>query len=498
MTILKVLCTFITLMLFSASCHAQTREATMIFASDMPVIGNATLGDYPELGSLLAELRKQNDITFFAFGGGSIGPSPMSGFDRGSHIIDILNSLEPDLMSVTKREFSYFEDELSLRSYEAAFPIIASNIQDTMLNDNLNGLVDSVIIEKGGLKLGFLSVLDDTVIKEYLLQRIRVLDPRSAIEQGAQALRKQGADFVVLMYSSAFTFIDELLNKQVIDLSLLTDVHLELTLNRKTPTHKNSVFVTKPGQVAIIELSAEAGKNSSLEVSWHSEDLINFKKAPVIELQVQQYMLRLNRLLNEKIGQLDSEVNTTRQAVRGQESAFGNFIADTMREFFKADIGLINGGVIRGEKLYKPGEKLTRRDIAIELPFRSRIVAIEVKGSQLSAAIENGLSQVEDNKGRFPQVSGLNLVYDPKAPAGTRIVSLTVQGRPFDESATYRLATSDYLAKGGDGYEALMEGVRLNAGPHVTPLLSDIIINAIRKHKNIAPRIEGRITEVDG
>ncbi len=66
----------------------------------------------------------------------------------GSHIIDILNSLEPDVMGVTKREFSFYEDELSLRSYEAAFPLVASNVIDNRMGRSPDGLHTSVSVEK--------------------------------------------------------------------------------------------------------------------------------------------------------------------------------------------------------------------------------------------------------------------------------------------------------------------------------------------------------------
>ena len=105
------------------------------------------------------------------------------------------------------------------------------------------------------------------------------------------------------------------------------------------------------------------------------------------------------RLLGEKVGTLATSMDTTRPVVRAQESAFGNLLTDAMRIFSGADIALINGGVIRGETQYQPNSRLTRRDIAIELPFRSRLQVLEVTGTQLRQALENGVSQVGDAKG---------------------------------------------------------------------------------------------------
>ena len=86
-----------------------------------------------------------------------------------------------------------------------------------------------------------------------------------------------------------------------------------------------------------------------------------------------------------------------------------------------------NGGGIRGDRTYPADTVLTRKDILTELPFGNVTVLAEVTGADLLAALENGVSQVEDGAGRFPQVSGLSFTYDPTRPAGSRIVE--VDGR---------------------------------------------------------------------
>ena len=86
---------------------------------------------------------------------------------------------------------------------------------------------------------------------------------------------------------------------------------------------------------------------------------------------------------------------------------------------------------------------------------------MELSGADLLAALENGVSRVEDVAGRFPQVAGLALVYDPAAPAGSRVVEVTVGGAPLDPAKIYTVATNDYMAGGGDGYASLGNGKQL-------------------------------------
>jgi 5'-nucleotidase len=67
------------------------------------------------------------------------------------------------------------------------------------------------------------------------------------------------------------------------------------------------------------------------------------------------------------------------------------------------------------------------------------------------AALENGVSQLPKQEGRFPQVSGVHFTYDVSRPAGSRVVSATIRGKPLDLDRQYTLATKPYLTEGKDG-----------------------------------------------
>lgn len=459
----------------------------------MPLIGDQQNGDYAELASFLRQKRAQPETTFFLFGGGSIGPSPMSAFDRGSHIIDVLNSLEPDAMGTTKREFSYFEDELSQRSYEAAFPIVASNVFDPITGGNLDGLTDTAIISKGGIKLGIVSLITQEVVREYLLERVQVLAPQQALVNSAKRLRDQGADIVVLLYANPLGFIDQALTSSIIDVAIFSDPHFDLASHGDLPAHQNSLALVSPGDVLDINLSWEDNGQAEINVESRELPLKQYSPDSIVNEQINGYTARLNRLLNEEIGEFTTKLDTTRPTVRTKESAFGNLLADSLREFMGTDIALINGGVIRGEKRYSKGDKISRRDIALELPFRSRVVVLEVTGAQLITALENGLSQIREQKGRFPQIAGLTVEYDSNAAPGSRIISVLYKNQRLRPSQLLTLATSDYLASGGDGYVSLRQAKQVNSSNRIAPLLADVLVNKIRSQRLVAPRTEGRL-----
>lgn len=487
----------IILALMSFSAHLPASEKlSIVFAADLPLISNEEYGDYPQLATILKEQRQQQHPVFFLFGGGVVGPSPMSSFDRGAHIIDILNSLEPDAMGVTKREFSYFEDELSLRSSEAAFPMVSSNLYDTLTQSNLDGLVGRAIIEKSGVRIGVLSVLDASLNNEYLITRILVRSPKSSVMSAARQLRQEGVDLIVLLHSSPFGFLDELLTDGILDATLMSDPHFSLTNHAALTTHPNGYSVVDQGQALVIDIQLPDSPEKGAVLTSSTLRLNDFDKDPEVYFQVEQYSARLKRLLDENIAQLGSGFETTRPVVRGQESAFGNLLADAVREFAKTDIAFINGGLIRGEKIYQPGYNLTREDIITELPFRARLQVIELTGKQLLSSLENGVSMVDQLKGKFMQISGVSLTYAPDKPVGERLISATVGGQPVDIERMYTIATTSYLASGGDDYTMFAQARKINSNQSQSPLISDILIYKMRKEKIVSPVVEGRIKTV--
>jgi 2',3'-cyclic-nucleotide 2'-phosphodiesterase (5'-nucleotidase family) len=214
---------------------------------------------------------------------------------------------------------------------------------------------------------------------------------------------------------------------------------------------------------------------------------------PQVAARVAEYTSRLDSELAQPLGQSQTALDSQRGEVRTRETTMGNLVADALREAMQAEVVLLNGGGIRGDRLYEPGTTLTRRDILRELPFGNVGVLLELPGSTLLAALEHGVSRVEAKAGQFPQVAGIRFVYNPRQPAGSRIVQATINGIPIDLTASYRVATNDYMFKGGDGYASLTTGKALVDTSGGT-LLATIVMQYIAKHGTVAPQVEGRIT----
>jgi 5'-nucleotidase / UDP-sugar diphosphatase len=213
---------------------------------------------------------------------------------------------------------------------------------------------------------------------------------------------------------------------------------------------------------------------------------------PEVAALVAKYEGELSKELDSPIAATAVALDSRTGTVRTREAAIGDLVADAMRASTHADAAVTNGGGIRGGKIYPPGSALTAGDILVELPFDNRVLIIDITGAELVRALENGLSQLPTPSGRFPQVSGLTIEADPSRPAGDRILSIKVGEAPLDKDRTYRIATNDFMARGGDGYTMLRDAKPL-LPPLDAPLLSHAVIAYLKQLGTVRTDVNGRI-----
>ena len=496
-------CLVAAVLLLPSSLVAQDNHLRLIYVSEMTEMDSEEKGSYSRLAGLLNHYRAEPEPVLFISGGGGLAPSAMSSLDMGAHIIDLLNSLEPVAMVAGKREFSFGEDELSLRAYEAAFPVIASNLHDPLTGNNLDGINNTLLVQQRGTRLGFIAVIPPITHEEYNLQRVEVLNPVQSIVNRAEQLRAAGADRIILTYSCCyrdyldyFAALDQLLHDGVIDLALGKDEHLLLTEHHLDSMHPHHIWVTEGDQVALVDLNLAAVAGEPLLLQWHAESMNGYAPDPYVTQQVDNYHQRLELLLNEEIGQVMTAFATYQTDVRTAENPLGNLLADVISAHAGAEIGLINGGFIRGERRYEVGDRLSRRDIMREVPFRDQIVLLEVSGATLLAALENGFSQVEEIKGRFPHVSGMQVTYDSRRPVGQRVQQVLIGGQALELDRQYRLATRQFLATGGDGFNMFADQTPLRYTGQMTRLVADILMDHVQTTNRLAPVVEGRLVDL--
>jgi 2',3'-cyclic-nucleotide 2'-phosphodiesterase/3'-nucleotidase len=158
-----------------------------------------------------------------------------------------------------------------------------------------------------------------------------------------------------------------------------------------------------------------------------------------------------------------------------------------MRALTRADVALQNSGGIRAGL---PQGQVTRDMVFEVLPFENTIVTLVLTGAEVRRVLEEWLAA-----GRVTQVSGIRYRFDLERPAGARVTALLgPDGRPFDESRTYRVACNDFMAQGGDGAGTLAHGRDLvNSGISLREALEDRVREASAAGGTLDYREDGRV-----
>ncbi len=474
---------------------AETLTLTFVQTNDIDRMEEEDgRGGFARLAAVVNAERAKGNPVFFVHSGDTISPSLLSGIDRGAHVIDILNHMDVDVMVPGNHEFDFGPEVFRERIAEATFPIVSSNITgpDGAAPPNT---VDTRLVDADGVKVGFYGLTTvDTPVASSPGDYAFAPEVEVGLEKAA-ALREQGADFVVAV---AHTPVD-------VDLGLVRAGAADLILSG----HDEHLLAYFNGRVALTESESQANfsvvteitltreeADGEVSVDWWPSfrivDTATVEPDPEIAALVATYTDKLDAELKVEIGVTETPLDSRRATVRGEEAAVGNLIADAIREAVGADVALTNGGGIRADREYPAGTRLTRGDIFAELPFGNKTVKLQVKGADIRAALENGFSQVEVAGGRFPQVSGLAVTYNPGRLPGHRVVEVTVGGAPLDDARTYILATNDFVAGGGDGY-AVFEKATSLIDPADATLMASQVIDYIAGKGTIAPKPEGRI-----
>jgi 5'-nucleotidase/UDP-sugar diphosphatase len=495
------LCLVLAVAMPQASAWAETTKITFILMNDIYQMSETLMADgqrrggFARLAAVVKAERAKGGHVVLAHGGDTLSPSLMSGIDQGEHIITLTNLLMPDIFAPGNHEFDFGKATFFKRMAEAKFPKYAANLRGPD-GQPLAGWKDRDIVTFDGVRIGLTGAGHEDTPRMASPEDLKFLPTVSTVKAQATALRSEGADFVVAVIHADRPQAADIVESHTVDL-LLTG-------------HNHDLFIQFDGRHAMVESAYDAHYVTLIDVTidvkqegdrrvtaWWPQfrvvDTATVTPDPEVAAVVAEFERELTREMDVPLGTTNVELDSRNATVRGREAAIGNLIADAMREKARADIGIMNGGGIRGSKMFAAGSSITRRDILAELPFGNHLVTIPVKGSSLRSALENGLSRLPNAAGRFPHVSGLRIEYDPKRPAGSRILSITAGGAPLDPNRIYRVATNDFMARGGDGYTAFTE-LKPLVPLDDTPLLANEVMVYVRGLGTVRNGVDGRLT----
>jgi 5'-nucleotidase len=475
---------------------ANPVEVSLVHVNDVyqtaPIDPKVARGGLARLMTLVTSIRRTHPATLFLFGGDTLSPSVESGLFKGRQMIAAWNALRVDLAVPGNHEFDFGPAILRERLTESRFTWLAANIQ---ASPPLPNTAPSVLREINGVRVGLIGLITPETGKlSDPGPDIRFANLLTTAKREAAALRRLGAESLIGLTHCSME------EDRALAATGLFDVILG--------GHDHHIVGEQVGRTLIFKAGADARDLIHLRMRFaqgpegHQLAGTAWQFIPVddrwtedseVVRQLAVFDNQTDQLLNQPLATTSVPLDARGATLRRGESNIGNFAADAIRQAMQADISILNAGGFRSDRILGPGT-LTRRDIQTLLPFQNKLVLLSISGAQLHSVLEYSLDKrvTTGQSNAFLQISGMGFTYAPHLPKGERIQSLLIAGKPVQPARQYTLATSAYLARGGDGY-ALLKTLPVLREPTDTPTETEVVSRAMECAGRLAPTIEGRI-----
>jgi 2',3'-cyclic-nucleotide 2'-phosphodiesterase (5'-nucleotidase family) len=431
--------------------------------------------------------------TLLLDGGDLFQGTPASNLSYGTPVVDYYNRMGYAAAALGNHEFDWGIDTLRARMRQARFGILGANVRHTDGRD-VTWIRNDTIVSRGRTKIGIIGVSTvntPTTTRAANVVGLRFDDPAPIVDSIGRTLRSRGADFVVVI-AHAGAFCDRppanTCNGEIIELARKLTTKVDAIVSG----HTHSLVNTDVKGIPIVQARSSGRAIDVLDLPLGALALVSrhevrelaadtIKPDASIDSIVQRAVARVAPLVNRHVATVP--VTLARQ---GSQYPLGNLIADAQRWAAKGDVAVMNNGGIRTE--LRAGDATYGSLFEIQ-PFGNTLYSLTMTGDQLRGLLEAMLakSSVDDH------VSGLTIRYDPSKPKGSRVVSVTMSdGTPLSASRSYNVILNDFLATGGEGYNA---GGRATASRPTNIVDLDALIDYLRSLPTpiVAP-IEVRIT----
>lgn len=483
------------------SAAAETVRVTLLQVNDVYQISpvdKGRRGGLARIATLRRQIQADSPHTLYLLGGDTLAPSVASHIFKGRQMIAVWNATGLDLAVLGNHEFDFGDEVLRERMKESRFTWLGTNVIDRKAGRPFGDTPPFVVREFGGVKVGFFGLLTpDTKQSSSASENVEFREPCAVAKETIGQLHKAGARVVVALTHMSITE-DKRLARCAPGLAAIVGGHehtVITSLSARTPIFKMGSDARNLGRIDLL-ISKRTGELEGIdwEIIPVTEETQEDAAAAAV---VAEFEKRLSAELDLPVGATTVALDARQETNRSRETNLGSFIADAYRRQTGAQVALLNGGSIRSNTTYGPGQ-LTKRDVLSILPFENPVVKVEVTGAQLRAALEHGVARAreEPQAGRFPQVSGLRFSFDASRAAGSRVTSVAVGGQPLDDKKTYTLAVNTFVLDGGDGY-TMFKGARLLIEPENAQVEPAVLMGLIAADKQIAPKVDGRIRRED-
>lgn len=397
---------------------------------------------------------------------------------------EIMNIMGVDMRILGNHEFDNGTDSLATILKLSNAEKIASNYK--LDSSALDGLfVPYVIKEFGNKKIGFIGInLDpEGIIAKGNYEGVEFLPIVATANVMAEKLKKEEkADAVIALthigYNPTGIVGDSILALNSRNIDIIIGGHTHDVIDPTTEKGaRRSNMTNLDGKPVLIVQTGKAGRYiGKIEIDLDRLSGDNTTKYELIPLDgpfdsyhnealantIARYSAGVDSLMHVWIGYAPEMLPAKGIA---QQNFFADFVLGRGRELDEAtDFSIVNKGSLRADI---PQGQFSEGHIINMEPFRNNINVVELKGSDIKEIFD--VMATTDGNGISKNVRASYGINDNGAYA----TDITINGKPLNLDKTYKVATIDYLANGGDYMTAFTRGKVIAASPK--PVFEDIL-----------------------
>ncbi|WP_328880746.1 bifunctional metallophosphatase/5'-nucleotidase [Streptomyces sp. NBC_00299] len=508
-------------------------------------------GGVEYLATHLRQAREGEKYSITAAGGDMVGASPLiSGLFHDEPTIEALNKLDLDVTSVGNHEFDEGAKELARlqnggchpkdgcyadKKFKGAdFPYLAANVLDEKTGKPI--LKPYWVWKKRDVKVGFIGVtLEDTpgVVSAEGVKGLKFKDEVETINKYAKVLQRQGVKSIVALIheggapaSASYNYDCEAPGAGDGVSGPIVDIAKNITpqVDALVTGHTHAAYVCSiddpSGKPRMVTSAASFGRlytDTTLTYDRYTGDIArtavksanrvvtrDVPKAPDMTQLISKWNTLAAPIGNRAIGYISADIPSA-----GTESPLGDLIADAQLAYGKeldpeTDLALMNPGGIRAPLTFaaKGAEGdgvVTYAEGFTVQPFSNTVNLQDLTGTQLIQVLKEQVSGTNAASPKVLQISsGLTYTLDLTKSGADRVVtdSIKLNGEAINPTATYRVATNNFLAGGGDGFPTLGQGTNDLVGTDDLTVLEKYLTANSSATNPIAPPAANRITVV--
>lgn len=445
------------------------------------------LDNYARVASAIKEARAEaSDIgctVISTLNGDFLSPSVFTILDGGITMSDALNGVGFDYICLGNHEFDLRLDELRTVLARLKAVVINSNVEEHELTD-LPTYASMKIGEKVAVLVG--AVTDDKTVypPHRRIQAKSVNDGCIAAWEAAKLALGSVPDLLVP------------LTHQLVkdDIATAAAFAKHADLKTRVPCilggHEHEVFVREEGRSTIVKTGCDCQRIGVVDLFWTeggsapqcSVALLPaevFLEDPGMAAWARCRQEELDKSMKQPLATLESPMSS--KGVRFGEASAATFLCTLLKKALvkvKVELVMLNGGVFRATRDYEAGE-FTMGHLFAEFATKNLQRVVPMPGKVIADAILFTRSRAKPTPGFLHADDGIVV--------NSEHAVVSINGQPFDATATYTVCMNVNLLTGLDNIEPLVkyhDEYLEKVDPESCQMARDIILKHLTRKKN--------------